>query len=409
MKFNAAYWIKFSLVNLLIVAFLGSLMRYKIGFDFPFLTQKNIQHAHSHFAFAGWVTHSIYVLMIYFIANNLLNNNLKHYTKLLILNLLFSYGMLISFFVSGYSFVSIALSTLTIVNNCFFAYFFFKDFKKIETYNPSVAWFKAALWFNLVSSIGTFYLGYMMASKNFNEHGYLASIYYYLHFQYNGFFTFACIGFLLNKLPKFLPTYKYNKNIFILLAFSCVPAYFLSILWAKLPMWVYIIVVIAAFAQVLAWYLLARDIWRASKQQNNFSTFSKYIFLFVAIAFTIKLLLQLGSTIPELSKLAFGFRPVVIAYLHLVLLAVISAFLLGYFFTTELIQTHKKSIIALTIFLVGILLNELALGAQGIAGFSYFPLKHMNETLFFISLVLLIGAIMIVVSSRHKKNTQQII
>ena len=52
-KLNLNHWIKISLFSLLVVALLGVLMRYKIAFELPYLAQKNIQHAHSHFAFAG--------------------------------------------------------------------------------------------------------------------------------------------------------------------------------------------------------------------------------------------------------------------------------------------------------------------------------------------------------------------
>lgn len=401
--FNARFWIKFSIINLLIVALLGLLMRYKIAFDFPYLTQKNIQHAHSHFAFSGWITHSIYVLIIYFITNRVAQSNLKKYLRLLTINLACSYGMLISFFITGYSFMSIGLSTLTIINNCFFAYYFFNDFKKLENYHPSVIWFKSAIWFNLFSSLGTFYLAYMMASRNFNEHWYLASVYFYLHFQYNGFFSFSCIGLTINKLPVYLPTYRYNKIIFILFFSSCIPAYFLSILWANLPIWLYIIVVMSAFTQIAAWYILAKDIRIALKEGNSLPSFAKFMFLFVGLAVSAKLLLQLGSTIPEVSKLAFGFRPVVIAYLHLVLLAVISVFLLAYFFTRDLIQTTKKTIISLGIFLIGVFLNEVVLAAQGIASFSYIPIKYINETLFIVAVILVIGAFMLVISQRKKE------
>lgn len=404
MKFNARFWITFSIINLLIVASLGLLMRYKIGFNFPYLTQKNIQHAHSHFAFAGWITHSIYVLIIYFITNRVNQNNLKQYHKLLTINLVCSYGMLISFFSTGYSFVSIGLSTLTIINNCFFAYYFFKDFKKLENYHPSVVWFKSGIWFNLISSLGTFYLAYMMASKNFNEHWYLASVYFYLHFQYNGFFSFSCIGLTINKLPVYLPSYKYKKIIFILFFSSCIPAYFLSILWVKLPVWLYGIVVLSAFTQIAAWYILAKDIRVSFKEGNSLPAFAKFMFLFVGLAVTVKLLLQLGSTVPEISKLAFGFRPVVIAYLHLVLLAVISVFLLAYFFTRDLIQTTKKSIIALSVFLIGVFLNEVVLAVQGVASFSYIPIKHINEILFIVAVVLVLGAVMLVLSQSKKRT-----
>ena len=67
MVFRSSFWLKFSLINLLIVALLGLLMRYKIGFEFPFLDQKHLQHSHSHFAFSGWISHTLLVLMILYL------------------------------------------------------------------------------------------------------------------------------------------------------------------------------------------------------------------------------------------------------------------------------------------------------------------------------------------------------
>ena len=115
MKFNLQSWLKFSLINLCIVAFVGVVMRYKIGFEFPFLNQKNLQHSHSHFAFAGWVTHTLMVLMIYFLKSKVLEFDTKKYRVILIANLLMSYGMLISFVIQGYAFFSITFSTLSIL------------------------------------------------------------------------------------------------------------------------------------------------------------------------------------------------------------------------------------------------------------------------------------------------------
>ena len=63
MCFNSKFWLKFSLINLLIVALLGLLMRYKIGFEFPYFDQKSLQHSHSHFAFSGWISHTLMVFM----------------------------------------------------------------------------------------------------------------------------------------------------------------------------------------------------------------------------------------------------------------------------------------------------------------------------------------------------------
>ena len=123
MALNIKFWLKISLLNLLIVAALGVLMRYKIGFDFPYFNQKNIQHAHSHFAFAGWITHALYILMIHYILKRIPQVETKNYKNIIIINLICSYGMLFSFFFQGYGILSILLSTITIIIACFFAFF----------------------------------------------------------------------------------------------------------------------------------------------------------------------------------------------------------------------------------------------------------------------------------------------
>ncbi len=58
-------------------------MRYKIGFEFPFFNQKNLQHSHSHFAFAGWVSHTLMTLMVYYLESKIDNFNGQRYKKLI--------------------------------------------------------------------------------------------------------------------------------------------------------------------------------------------------------------------------------------------------------------------------------------------------------------------------------------
>ena len=65
------FWLRIGVANLLIVALLGFVIRYKIGFEFPWLHQKHLQHAHSYFAFAGWVTHMLFVLLGSFLQKNI--------------------------------------------------------------------------------------------------------------------------------------------------------------------------------------------------------------------------------------------------------------------------------------------------------------------------------------------------
>ena len=111
------------------------------------------------------------------------------------------------------------------------------------------------------------------------------------------------------------------------------------------------------------------------------------------IALTIKLVLQAGSIFPEVSKLAFGFRSIVIAYLHLVLLGFTTLFLLGYMLLEGYISHHKNAIISLVFFSIGVFSNELALMLQGVASFGYILIPYINETLFAVSLFMLLSLI----------------
>lgn len=403
---KATFWLKFSLFNLLLVAVLGLLMRYKIGFEFPFLDQKSLQHSHSHFAFAGWISHTLMVLMLVFLTQKISETTadfFKKYNFVLIANLICAYVMLVSFIIQGYGMVSITISTLTIVVACVFAIMYFQDLKLIPKDDLSKNWFKGALFFNVISSLGTFYLAYMMATKTIIQNEYLASIYYYLHFQYNGWFFFACMGFLISLLQLKASENSFYKQFFFLIFISCIPAYFLSTLWLKLPMWVYILTVLSAIIQVYAWFKFVGIIVKTKNEIiQSYPTFLRNIFLFSSLALSLKFLLQLGSTIPALSQLAFGFRPVVIAYLHLILLAVISLFLLFYIFATKLIQVNNGVKIGLITFAIGVFLNEIILAFQGFAGFSYTKVPFVNEMLFGAAIVLVIGIGMTAIFSLRK-------
>ena len=391
MSFKTTFWIRFSIFNLMLVALLGLLMRYKILFEFPLLDQKSLQHSHSHFAFAGWVTHTLMTLLIAFLQKHDTLNKIafKKYNLVLIGNLICSYVMLISFIMQGYGAISITFSTLSIFVSYWFAYAFFKDCKQIETSSVATKWFKAALFFNVISSLGTFALAYMMATKNILQNEYLASIYYYLHFQYNGWFFFACMGLLLDYLKVTTSSNRIYSQSFILLFWSCIAGYFLSTLWLDLPLWIYIITAISAVVQVIIWYLLFKTIIKENKSIFvNLPGYLKYLIIFISLALSVKFLLQLGSTIPAVSELAFGFRPIVIAYLHLILLAIISLFLLFYVYANNFVVINKKTILGLILFSLGVILNEVVLGIQGVASLSYTLIPFINESLFGIALLL---------------------
>ncbi|MBL0071238.1 MAG: hypothetical protein IPP34_05210 [Bacteroidetes bacterium] len=379
-----------ALFNLAIIAFLGVIMRYKIGFDFPFLNQKNLLHAHSHFAFAGWVSHALMTLLVYRLNKSFSES--RRGVMLIYANLICAYGMLLFFAIQGYGPISLFFSTASILVSWLFALFYFRQ----QDQSAGAPWIKTALIFNIISAAGTFYLAYMMSHKNITQHHYLGSVYYYLHFQYNGWFFFACMGLFTDWLSKVLPEKELPKYTFPIFALACIPAYFLSVLWVPVSNWIYVLVVVASIAQLIAWFLMIRFLLSNKQEiQKHLNPLSGVLLQFAGVALTIKLLLQAGSVIPEISKLAFGFRTIVIAYLHLVLLGVISVFLLGYIYLNKLIRNNKYVRNGIMIFIGGIFLNEMVLLIQGLASFSYTVIPFADVSLLLISSLMLSGLILI--------------
>jgi hypothetical protein len=187
---------------------------------------------------------------------------------------------------------------------------------------------------------------------------------------------------------------------------ALVPAYFLSALWMKLPLWIYILVVAAAFVQLSGWFYMVTVIKQhlVVLKQNLGST-ARWLLTFSAVALTAKLLLQLGSTIPSLSTLAFGFRPIVIGYLHLVLLGVITLFLLGYMFVGRYIVSDGKIFTGAGILAAGIIINEILLMIQGIASLDYINLPYINESLLVTSLIMFTGILILVATPQKRSQT----
>jgi hypothetical protein len=241
----------------------------------------------------------------------------------------------------------------------------------------------------------------MMVLHAFDQHIYLGSIYFYLHFQYNGWFFFACMGLLMTIAAPAFPEAASRRTIFRLFFAASLPAYFLSTLWANLPAWLYVLVIIAALMQAVAMLMLANGLWsRRPSWLPAVNGHARWLFLIAGAALVIKLGLQLGSTVPEISKLAFGFRHIVIAYLHLVLLLILTVFLLGYLRHENLLPATPASRTGLVLFAGGAILNELILTVQGVASFSYTVIPLANEMLLAVSAVMWLGAVSLVAGCR---------
>jgi len=392
-------WLSISILNLLFVAFLGLVLRYKIAYSLPFLNQKHILHSHSHFAFSGWITQTLMVLMIFYLSKVLGKYINIRYNWILYANLISSYGMMISFVMQGYGLYSISFSTLNIFSFYAFAFYFWLDLNRIKEKSTTILWFKAALVFGIISSFGAFNLAYMMANKMSNQDMYLSSIYFFLHFQYNGWFLFAGLGLFNNKLEIITGERKKLYRAFQLFCYACIPAYFLSILWMEFISNIYFLLIAAVIAQMIAWIIILKVYYKSrSLIRQKITNNGKILLILSAIAFTIKLILQSGSIHPELSHISYGFRPIIIGYLHLVLLGVTSIFLLGYIVSLQLITINKLLMSGIFIFVAGVIINELLLMIQGVAALSYTAIPYINEMLLVAAIILFSGILIMLIS-----------
>lgn len=401
---HRTFWLRFSVFNFFLVALLGVIMRYKILYSLPFLDQKHLQEAHSHFAFYGWITNVLYVLIVNYISKVNPLVQLKKYEYLIMINLAASFAMLGAFMYGGYFWASIAASTAALLTSFVFCYFFVKDARKIQ--DASKIWFLAGLFFAVISSVGVFNLAYMMSSKNISQDIYLASEYYFLHFQYNGFFIFSCIGLLLYSLKEAGSpiSEKSNRLMFWLMFFGCLVGVGLSVLWMKLPVSIFALIVLTTIGQTASAVMLfgfVRKSW--TNLVLKWSAMQRFVLIYVGFAFAVKIALQLGSNIPALNQFAFGFRNVVIAYLHLVLLMCIATFLLNQILATNYFTVTKTLLLGLKMFLLGIFLNELMLGLMGIFSIKYISIPYANHFLLYFSLLIFIALGIILLNMKTRK------
>ncbi|MEO6813227.1 MAG: hypothetical protein ABI172_04810 [Ginsengibacter sp.] len=403
--FRTVLWIRVALINFCIVALAGVTLRYKINFPLPAVNQKHLLYGHSNFAFAGWVALVLMALMVSYLQQQNVITNYRKYHWVLFADCIAAYGMFISFIIESYGMYSITFSCLSILISYFFICFLWRDLNKVEDKSYAIKWLKAALALWAISSLGALALGYLMINHIMVQDYYFEALYFFLHFQYNGWFLFACFGLLFFQLFRsgFLPSVSISKKLFIIMVITVAPTYLLSILWLKLPRPVHIIADISGILQLIVLIYFIRLFSLVKKRvPRQFSKTTTYLWFMASVAFILKIILQMLSIVPFLSNFAFGYRPVVIGYLHLSFLGIISLFILGYL--NQLLRTQNRHLDGggLILFVSGFLIQEIVLMCQGLEAIEVQPLPYANIILFASALLMAVGLIWTTIGIRKK-------
>lgn len=353
----ARWFAQTALIWLLVAALMGVWLRWQawgappLVFNFRFLT-----HAHSHLMFLGWVYNALAALLI---VGFLPGQPGRVYVWLwagLQAGLL---GMAVFFPLQGYAAGSITFSTLHMALAGWLGLRLWLDAGK-----PGFA-FTALRWsivFLLVSSLGPFALGYVMAKGGQATIWYNLAIYFYLHFQYNGWMLFALLAILLRHLPE---TDGRIGPAIHLLAGGCAATYAVSALWTDPPLPVYLLAGAGVVLQLRGALMLMR-VWQAVSWATAWpQTWSRRFAALAFYSFLLKLAVQTQALWPGLGRMVFLNRNWLIGYFHLVFIGVITAALIAVFIQKNWLPTGKQSGPGWWLLVGGYVCTELVLALPG--------------------------------------------
>lgn len=387
--------VHFTFLFFILTALSGVLMRL-----FPFapvtLTYTNVLHAHSHLAMIGWAFLAVFVIFLAFYWQTIQQ---KREAKAIAWTLFFiSLGMFGAFLYQGYGLFSIIMSTIHIFVEYWAAIFIYRQLKvKPDSPKSGILFIKASLLALFISSIGPFALGYISASGLKDSYFFDMAIYFYLHFQYNGWLTLFLMGMfiiIMDAKNISLP----NKLVyagFWCYFISLFPGYFLSILWVDLGGWVETFAIVGSIGQWMGILLLlfaCKKVWKSLVERYAKSILT-LLWITLLLLF-LKSTMELGLISPKLANFVYDTRNVVIGYLHLTLLGFVSIFIIVQYLMVGIVHSNKFFNFGFVLFFIGFLLNELLMFAHGfLQWIQLSSLPFLPGGLLIASILLLIGIV----------------
>ena len=387
---NLKTHIKIALSYFFIVVFLGVFMRMFQVVDIEF-NYKNILHTHSHIALLGWV-YTALTTIIYqlFLSNKQLE---KPYKKLFWSTQISILGMMFTFPFTGYALFSIIFSTYFLINSYVFVRLFLKHTSLEQKKTKSYKLIRASLWLMVLSSIGPWALGGIMNTLGSTSSWYRNAIYFYLHFQYNGWFLVALIGILFFVFEKnSISISKKRFQLFNKLFLSgVVLTFFLSVLWMKPNSIFYILAGLGSLLQIAAFVVLLNTVFLHKKNiEKSFPKLEGTLLKTVGLLFIIKLLFQLMGAFPVISELIKNNIDFVIAYLHWIFLGIVTISIFAFLNHFKLFRITKTNYV---VYLVGFIITESLLFYKGFVVMNNYNLLENYYTYLFIASAIFLIAI----------------
>jgi len=399
MKANIQF--KISLYFFAGIALLGLLLRavpvlpIQINFN-------NYLHAHSHVAFLGWLHGSFISFISYvFLKEKLQTIFFKFIYWFTILTIV---GMLFAFLIQGYGFFSILFLSLFLIATYFFLYYFFKHKTGIGNYPATYRFVKAGLWLLFLSSLSPWSLPLIIKLLGKQSNFYKFDIFYYLHFQYNGWFLFAMLGlslYLLEHRNITLPAAQINR-LYKLMLVAVFLGYFSNTLWADPGLIYNILSLTGSAAEIAGFFVLLLIFQRYHRYlRHTISSFSYQVLILVLFTFMFKSVLQFMGSFQYYAELSYQIRDFIIGYLHMIMLGIFTPFLL--------VLAHELKFIVLKktyfyLFFTGFILTEILIFSRAfLRWFQISVPNHLISWSLFIFTFLMVSGIWLI-SIKNKNN-----
>lgn len=385
----------FAIANFFITATIGALLRYNNVFPISDFAIRYWTHGHSHVGFLGWIFTAIVILGF----GMLLPKNAKINRRIYRLVIYFQIavlGMMATFPFMGYALPSILFSTFHMILSLVYAIVFFRNADKNDLASKFM---KAALVFMLLSSLGPLALGPVMVMGLKGTPWYDMAIYFYLHFQYNGWFTLAVFSLLIKLLEQagILVDIKKGRAILKLLIYGIIMTLALSALGFGFSPYVRIVGFAGAALQQWAGFILLKMLFVKSELYKILiNSWVKWFFGLALFSWLVKVMMQFLSSFPLISNFAYFNREAIMTYLHLSFLGFTSCFIIGLCIVKNYLSTSNPiSRIGFGLFLAGVVSMELTIGIKSLPQFlSLSLLKSIDTVLFAESLLLFISIAM---------------
>lgn len=384
--------IQWAFLYFIITILLGLSLRVSYIAD-VFFNIRHVTHSHSHIGLLGW----IYTILSSLICQYFLREtDRKPYFILFLCTQFCILGMLFSFPFGGYFLYSIIFSSLFIICTYWFSIFFLKRSKKynfirfsisksvdVENDKPlSLKFVHWGIYFLILSSIGIWLLPVAIVKAGKGSDWYNSALYFFLHFQYNGWFLAVLFGLLVGEIEhKSLLNSKRLKGALYNFVIGTIGSVTLSWVGFFNEPILYIIGNISGFLLLASIF----ELYRAYMQLEK-PAFLMQMFLLLCMLKTI--FMFLGS-FPWIAEVVLPNREFVISYLHFTFLGVIGFGVLHFLEKNLHIHFPYWSLSLYTTAFVG---SEILIAYKGIAILcelfvpdNYYLLLVVFSSLFFIA------------------------